>query len=84
MLLHLLDDRADRSPPLIGHRHQCSAFDQALFMELDVELFSLIPFPRGLDWESYIVVPLSQGEIDRHDGQILVIVSGRVKVAPQV
>ena len=53
-------------------------------MELDIKPFPLIPFPRGLDQERYVVVALLQGETDRPNGQILGIISGRIKVAPQV
>ena len=73
-----------RSPPFIGHRHQRLTLDRALLMELDVKPFPLIPFPRCLDQERYVVVALLQGETDRPDGQILGIISGRIKLVPQV
>ena len=35
--LHPLIDKGDRSPPFIGHRHQCPTLDRSLFMELNVK-----------------------------------------------
>jgi hypothetical protein len=64
MPLHLLGDSGDGRPLFVSHEHQSSPLNRALLMELDVEPFPMVPFPRGLDRENYIIVHLSSRKTD--------------------
>ena len=64
VFLHPLGDFGDGPPFFIGHWHEHPPLDRALFVELDVKPFLVVPFPRGFDQEDYIVFYLSQRKTD--------------------
>ena len=64
VFLHPLGDFGDGPPFFIGHGHERPPLDRALLMELNVEPFPMVPFPRGFDQEDYIVFYLSQRKTD--------------------